>query len=120
MMIDDWQSCTQSCVEMSQIRTSLERDRASETQCYSTLQSNYVKVREENLHLSNTNDKLSGELRQLQSELRANKTRLQSAKTTKDELQSHVQDRDGQIRAMEMEMSRLMSRNKVALTSSQF
>jgi len=96
-----------------QLRESLERGHANETHCYSSLQTNYIQVREENLHLVNANDKLNTDLRDLQSNLRSTKTRLHALKTANDELESHIQDREGQIRAMDMEMSRLMSRNTV-------
>lgn len=61
----------------------------------------------------NANDKLNTDLRDLQSNLRSTKTRLHALKTANDELESHIQDREGQIRAMDMEMTRLMSRNTV-------
>lgn len=103
---------------MFQLRASLERDKANESHCYSALQANYIQAKEEYIRVASANDKLNADIRELQTTLRSTKSRLHALKSTKEELESHLQDREGQIRAMEMEMSRLMSRNTVSILTA--
>ena len=93
----------------------MEHDKANETQYYSSLKADYIRIREQNLQLANTNDKISTEYRDLQADVRVAKTRLHELKSAKEQLENQLHDRDGQIRCMEMELSRLMARCSVGI-----
>lgn len=96
-----------------QVRAALEHDKANETQYYASLKAEYVHIHEQNLQLANANDKLTTEYHDLQSDMRVAKSRLHELKSAKEQFENQLHDRDGQIRCMEMELSRLMARCSV-------
>jgi len=100
---------------LAQVRAALEHDKANETQYYASLKADYIHIREQNLQLTNANDKLSTEYRDLQADMRVAKTRLHELKSAKEQLENQVHDRDGEIRCMEMELSRSMARCSVCI-----
>ena len=93
----------------------MERDKANENQYYASLKADYIQIREQNLQLTNENDKLATEYRDLQADIRVAKSRLHEFKSTKEHLEVQLHDRDGEIRCMEMELSRLMARCSVCI-----
>ena len=103
-----------------QVRAALEHDKANETQYYASLKADYVHIREQNMQLANTNDKLSTEYHDLQADVRVAKSRLHELKSSREQLENQVHDRDSQIRCMEMELSRLMARCSVCISSMKF
>ena len=100
-----------------QVRATLEHDKANETQYYASLKADYIQIREQNLQLVNANDKLATEYRDLQADMRVAKSRLHELKSAKEHLENQLHDRDSEIRCMEMELSRLMARCSVRISS---
>ena len=98
-----------------QVRAALEHDKANETQYYASLKADYIHIREQNLQLANTNDKLATEYHDLQADMWVAKSRLQELKSAREQLENQLRDRDGEIRCMEMELSRLMARCSVCI-----
>jgi len=103
-----------------QVRAALEHDKANESQYYASLKADYIHIREQNLQLANTNDKLATEYHDLQADMRVAKSRLHELKTAKEQLEKQLHDRDSEIRCMEMELSRLMARCTVCILMLQF
>lgn len=99
------------------MRAALEHDKANETQYYASLKADYVHIREQNLQLANTNDKLATEYRDMQADMHVAKSRWHELKSAREQLENQLHDRDSQIRCMEMELSRIMARCSVCIVS---
>jgi len=103
-----------------QIKAAFERDKASDSQCYTSLKNSYIQIQQESLQLANAKDKLRMEYRELQADLKVAKSQVKELKPAKDDLENQLRDCHGEIRCMEMELSRLTARCGVRKLEADF